>query len=131
VTRSLGTEATRWLVDGMNVIGSRPDGWWRDRRAAMEDLIARLERFALRDGRSVTVVLDGEPFQRDPRAAHIEVVFAPGGPGAADDEIVRRVAADPEPAALGIVTSDRNLARRVAASGAQVVSSGSFRRDLD
>ena len=27
----------RWLVDGMNVIGSRPDGWWKDRDSAMKE----------------------------------------------------------------------------------------------
>jgi hypothetical protein len=35
-----------WIVDAMNVIGSRPDGWWRDRRAAMEALISDLDRWA-------------------------------------------------------------------------------------
>ena len=51
---------TRWLVDGMNVIGSRPDGWWRDRRGAMRRLVEDLARL---EG-DVTVVLDGD----DPRA---------------------------------------------------------------
>src|ERR1700685_627690 len=31
--------AVRWLVDGMNVIGTRPDGWWRDRHRAMVNLV--------------------------------------------------------------------------------------------
>ena len=35
-----------WLVDASNVIGSRPDGWWRDREGAARRLIAELERFA-------------------------------------------------------------------------------------
>ena len=26
----------RWVVDGNNVFGSRPDGWWNDRTAAFE-----------------------------------------------------------------------------------------------
>ena len=39
-------EAMRWLVDGMNVIGTRPDGWWRDRDAAMLRLVDLLERWA-------------------------------------------------------------------------------------
>ena len=56
--------------------------------------------------------------------------FAPGGPNAADDVIARRVESDPEPASLAVVTSDRHLAERVAARGADVVSSGSFRRRL-
>ncbi|MGE5857760.1 MAG: RNA-binding protein, partial [Solirubrobacterales bacterium] len=35
----------RWLVDAMNVIGSRPDGWWKDRHAAMLRLVDQLERW--------------------------------------------------------------------------------------
>src|SRR5262245_30869674 len=31
--------AARWIVDGMNVIGSRPNAWWRDRPGAMRDLV--------------------------------------------------------------------------------------------
>ena len=35
-----------WIVDGNNVMGSRPDGWWRDRRGAQRRLVERLETFA-------------------------------------------------------------------------------------
>ena len=37
----------RLIVDGMNVIGSRPTGWWRDRPAAARRLIAQLQALAL------------------------------------------------------------------------------------
>ena len=40
----------RYLVDGMNVIGTRPDGWWKDRDAAMLRLVDRLERWSARTG---------------------------------------------------------------------------------
>ena len=36
----------RWIVDAMNVIGSRPDGWWKNRRGAMVRLVEQLERWA-------------------------------------------------------------------------------------
>ena len=49
----------RWLVDGMNVIGSRPTGWWRDRTAAMARLVEDLRAFARETGEPVTVVFDG------------------------------------------------------------------------
>ena len=57
----------RWLIDGMNVIGTRPDGWWRDRDAAMLRLVDRIERWAANDVRQgldrigpvMTVALDG------------------------------------------------------------------------
>src|ERR1700733_8276527 len=44
----------RWLVDGMNVIGTRPDAWWRDRHAAMVRLVDLLERWAAADGEGGT-----------------------------------------------------------------------------
>ena len=34
------------VVDAMNVIGSRPDGWWRDRAGAIERLVDRVDRWA-------------------------------------------------------------------------------------
>ena len=122
----------RWIVDGMNVIGSRPDGWWRDRDGAVDKLARRLAAFAARSGDEVTVVFDGRrPSRlRDEDAGNVGVVFA--GPGAsADDEITRRVAADPDSGSLVVVTSDDELAARVRAAGASVVGSGGFRRRLD
>jgi len=121
----------RWLVDGMNVIGSRPDGWWRDRDRAMEGLARRLDRFARESGQAVVVVFDSRP--RHPLDLDaVEVLFArSGGRDAADDEIARIVGADPDPASLRVVTSDSDLAKRVEARGATVFGAGSFRRRLE
>jgi predicted RNA-binding protein with PIN domain len=120
----------RWLVDGMNVVGSRPDGWWRDRHAAMLRLVDSLERFATATGHEVAVVFDGRPFELD-RGGRVEVGFAPGGRNAADDAIAERVAEDAEPGTLTVVTSDGELSERVRAAGADVETAGSFRRRLD
>ena len=49
------------LVDGNNVIGSRPDGWWRDRPGAARRLVAELQALAARTGDHITVVFDGRP----------------------------------------------------------------------
>ena len=51
----------RWLVDAFNVVGARPDGWWRDRPAAVRRLLDRLEAYADRTGEDVRVVLDSGP----------------------------------------------------------------------
>lgn len=120
----------RWLVDGMNVIGTRPDGWWRDRAGAMARLAADLGAWAsARPGDTVAVVFDGRP--RDVGApAHVDVAFAPGGRNAADDEIARRVTADTDPASLTVVTSDRELVARVRAAGAGVEGARAFRARL-
>jgi predicted RNA-binding protein with PIN domain len=121
---------SKWVVDGMNVVGSIPDGWWRDRQAAMRRLAGLLGEFAARSGEPVTVVFDGRPFEVPSEA--IEVVFAPArGPDAADDEIARMVAADPDPGSITVVTSDSDLAARVRAEGAEVAPSRAFRKRLE
>jgi predicted RNA-binding protein with PIN domain len=113
----------------MNVVGSNPDGWWRDRRGAMGRLAGRLADFQAQSGESVSVVFDGRPFEID--AGDVEVGFAPArGRNAADDEIARRVEADEDPGSLTVVTSDRNLSERVRRHGAEVMASGAFLRRL-
>jgi predicted RNA-binding protein with PIN domain len=114
----------------MNVVGSRPDGWWRDRRGAMRALVERLEEFARSTGDEVAVVFDGRPFELDDDGL-VEVGFAPGGRNAADHAIAERVEADDDPASVTVVSSDRELVERVRAAGAQVAPAGSFRKRLD
>src|SRR4051812_50195005 len=80
----------------MNVVGSRPDGWWRDRRAAMERLTSLLDAFAAETGDPLTVVFDGAPFDLSPQS--VEVAFATGrGPNAADHDIAAGGEQDPGP----------------------------------
>jgi predicted RNA-binding protein with PIN domain len=123
--------AVRWLIDGMNVIGTRPDAWWRDRHAAMVRLVDMLERWAAADGEEVTVVFE-QPPSPPISSTVIEVAHAPRPRrDSADDEIVRRVAADPEPGRVRVVTSDRWLADRVHAAGATVHPAASFRSQLE
>lgn len=114
------------VVDGMNVVGSRPDGWWRDRRGAMRRLVDALERHAVsaaEDG--VLVVFDGAPFAVDSR--RVEVRFASRrGRDAADDDIAELAAPG-----VTVVTSDADLERRVRERGGEVVGAGEFRRRLD
>jgi predicted RNA-binding protein with PIN domain len=121
----------RWLVDGMNVIGSRPDGWWRDRPGAMRRLAVQLADLAAESGEEVSVVFDGRAPRDAPEAPAVWVEFAPGGRNAADDRIAERVAADSDPSSLRVVTSDRELSERVRDAGADVVASTPFRRRLD
>lgn len=122
----------RLIIDGMNVLGSRPDGWWRDRPAAMAGLVKRLSVFAAGEGVDVRVVFDGRPHTRVEAAADgIEVGFAPGGPDAADREIVAILRADPEPATVVVVSSDRRLRNSVKAAGASSVGSSDLLRRLE
>jgi predicted RNA-binding protein with PIN domain len=121
----------RWLIDGMNVIGTRPDGWWRDRDAAMLRLVDRIERWAATEGEDVVVV-----FERPPsppiRSSVIEVANAPRPKrDAADDEIIRRLRQEPRPEVVRVVTSDRWLADRAGAIGAVVQGAEVFRSLID
>lgn len=121
----------RWLVDGMNVIGTRPDGWWRDRDAAMLRLVDLLERWAATAGEDVTVVFERKP-SPPIRSTVIDVLHAPKPKAnAADDEIVRLLRADPDPGAVRVVTSDRWLADQAWAAGASVEGSQAFRTRLE
>jgi predicted RNA-binding protein with PIN domain len=123
----------RWLIDGMNLIGSRPDRWWNDPDRAVRRLIEQLARYAAVTGEEVTVVFDRQPAGVAPGAhGGALVAFASRrGRNAADHEIVRMVADDRAAAPFRVVTSDRRLVERVRELGATVTSSAWFRRRLD
>jgi predicted RNA-binding protein with PIN domain len=121
----------RWLVDGMNVIGTRPDAWWNDRHGAMVKLVDMLERWAAANGEDVTVVFE-QPPSPPIRSTVIEVAHAPRPRrDSADDEIVRLLNADAEPGVIRVVTSDLWLTDRVHAAGATVQPSSPFRAMIE
>jgi hypothetical protein len=112
---------TLLIVDGANVVGSVPDGWWRDRRGAAERLRDRLADFVGRGlpghpgPLEIVLVVEGA-------ARGVESV--PGvrvdeAPGSGDDRMVELVAEAPDRACL-VVTADRELRRRVGELGAEV-----------
>jgi predicted RNA-binding protein with PIN domain len=120
-----------WIVDAMNVIGSRPDGWWRDRRAAMETLIADLDRWAAARDDSVTVVFERPP-QPPMKSSAVEIAFAPAAaPNSADDEIVRLVSGHRDASEIVVVTSDSELVERVRRAGATTHPAKTFRDVID
>jgi predicted RNA-binding protein with PIN domain len=121
----------RWLVDGMNVIGTRPDAWWRDRHAAMVSLVHKLEVWAATTGAEVTVVFEQPP--RPPiRSSVIEVRHAPRArKDSADDELMRVLRELGEPSGVRVVTSDNWLADRAHAAGASVEPARAFREAIE
>jgi predicted RNA-binding protein with PIN domain len=120
-----------WIVDGNNVMGARPDGWWHDRQGAQRRLVDRLEAFAETRDAPVTVIFDGRPHDAG-GGVRVAVRFARrAGPDAADDDVAALVEHHPEPVGLTVVTSDATLADRVRAAGARVVGAGAFLRELE
>ena len=113
----------RVIVDGNNVMGSRPDGWWRDKPGAAKRLVGELQEYSARTGDRIAVVFDGRPHAGLPEGVHEGVLVAYANRSdrnAADDRIVAEVATDGHPSSLTVVTSDRELVRRVEELGARV-----------
>ncbi len=123
----------RLVVDAMNVVGSRPTGWWRDRPAAVRQLLGRIQGLVAATGDEVVLVLDVAPPDL-PEGTYdgVRVVHARRvGSDAADDRITELVAEDPSPSTLEVVSSDRELRRRVRAMGAGALSAQDLLRRLD
>ena len=106
------------VVDGANVVGARPDGWWKDRAGAARRLHERLLVADL--DRDVVLVLEGaaKGGVAGGRDGHVTTVHAPRD---GDAEIVRQAhAAASSGADVLVVTADRLLSARVAGAGSVV-----------
>ena len=115
-------------MDGNNVMGSRPDGWWRDRTGAARRLVAEVIPLALGHGGVWTIVFDGmEPPRMPPSPECLIVVHTGHGRrDGADDRIVELVHERSDRAASLVYTSDAKLRTRVKALGTQVMGSGAL-----
>jgi hypothetical protein len=119
------------VVDAMNVIGSRPDGWWRDRAGAIRRLVGQVDRWAEGGEERVTVMLEHEP-REGIETERVEVAWArEGGRDAADQEILARLPGWLEEDEVVVVTSDRDLRMKARDAGAPVEPSRPFRAELD
>ena len=99
------------VVDGANVVGARPDGWWKDRAAAARRLHEGL-MVADTAYDEVVLVLEGaaKGGVRAGRDGHVRTVHA-GGAG--DETIVAEVrAAVQRGSRVAVVTADRVLRAR-------------------
>lgn len=131
--RALLTVRPAVVVDAANVVGSVPDGWWKDRAGAAARLRARLEGLAVSAGDlelggdawfpEVSMVVEGQARGIDDDASAVAIIRAEAaGDDAIVAEVERRVAGAETVIA---VTSDRELRERVERAGAgQVRSAG-------
>lgn len=108
------------IVDAANVVGSVPDGWWRDRRGAAERLRDSLVPYAAEglpgQAGPVEIVLVVEGAARE--VASVQGVRVEAAPGSGDDLIVALAAARGARSCL-VVTADRELRQRAEAHGAR------------
>lgn len=131
--RALLTVRPAVVVDAANVVGSVPDGWWKDRAGAAARLRARLEGLAVSADDlelggdewfpEVSMVVEGQARGIDDDASAVAIIRAEAaGDDAIVAEVERRVAGAETVIA---VTSDRELRERVERAGAgQVRSAG-------
>ncbi|MFD5228923.1 NTP pyrophosphohydrolase [Streptomyces qaidamensis] len=113
------------VVDAANVVGSVPDGWWRDRRGAAERLRDRLasEGVPAVSG-PVEIVLVVEGAARGVES--VPGVRVSSAPDSGDDHIVKVVASAGDRPVL-VITADRELRRRIGELGAEVAGPRSVR----
>ena len=109
------------VVDGANVVGSRPDGWWRDRAGAALRLHRRLAVADLSYD-EVVLVLEGQARSGVPAGQDgpLRTVHASRD---GDTAVLAAARAGVDAgASVVVVTADRALAQRVEAVGARVMS---------
>jgi hypothetical protein len=115
------------IVDGANVVGSVPDGWWRDRPGAAErlrDALADVAEHGLPDGRQevrppLEVILVVEGAAR--RVSGIDGVRVVAATGSGDDAVVDLLRREGGDRRCVVVTADRELRDRVQRLGAEVL----------
>ena len=120
------------LVDGNNVMGSRPDGWWRNRPEAAQRLVIEIGPLARSSGGMWTIVFDGPPPSgMAPADECLSVVHTGHGRrDGADDRIVEMVGALPNRAMVLVYTSDAGLRARLQALGAQVAGARTLLKEI-
>lgn len=124
---------TTWVVDAYNVLGARPDGWWRHRMLALAGLCDAMAAWRV-DTDELIVMVDGWPRAEVPERLHcgLDVRYARRrGPDGADRAIVGVVREAADPSAMTVVTSDAHLRTLVRDAGAAVLGAGTFRDLLD
>lgn len=133
------------IVDGANVVGSRPDGWWRDRRGAAERLRDRLAQLAARGIADevagvgagpgwlwwprIVLVVEGQARGVEP-VAGVEIATAQADGDTYIVAVTAEARSRPQDHVV-VVTADRELRSRVGDLGASVLGPGALLRELE
>ena len=141
------TAALQVVVDGANVVGSRPDGWWHDRAGAARRLAGQLVAALVGGPTKLATALAGPPGAAQltvhlvlegaaaraadlPTHPQLRVVIAPADGDATIAALVSELTGDPLDGDVIVVTADRELRARVRAAGAATVGPGVLLRAL-
>ncbi len=110
---------TTLIIDAANVVGSRPDGWWKDRAGAARRLHEQLLVADLPYD-DVVLVLEGQAKAgvKAGRDGHLRTVHAKG---AGDETIVEQARAAAQQGRTVVVTADRMLQARIGGVGAEAL----------
>jgi hypothetical protein len=129
------------IVDGANVVGSRPDGWWRDREGAARRLAGRIaaalttDRFGLAEAFGhpgadlrVHLVLEGAAARVEDLPSHpaLTIVRAHADGDSMIVAVATDLIVDGSGAAVIVVTADRALREQVRGSGAATTGPGTL-----
>lgn len=121
-----------WVVDGNNVYGSRPDGWWNDRDAAQRRFTQRVAEWCRTHDDHVVLVFDAPVAARTSElgGGNLEIIEAERrGRDAADHQIVGLVDELQDADQVRVVTSDKGLRARLP-GWVEVWGSGRFRDEI-
>ncbi|WP_425309603.1 hypothetical protein AADG42_12820 [Ammonicoccus fulvus] len=114
------------VVDAANVVGSVPDGWWRDRAGAAARVYAGLAAVTASYDR-VVFVLEGKARAGVPEGTQGSITTVHAA-GEGDDEIVAQCRSLAEgDVQITLATADRGLIARVASVGVRIVGPRSVR----
>ncbi|WP_405070685.1 NYN domain-containing protein [Kribbella sp. NBC_01510] len=125
------------VVDAANVIGSRPDGWWRDRPGAARRLLTKLAVLQQHlDDTDIIVILEGAARAAvsgpdAPDTGELSVVLAPGSGDDTIAAITAESTAQPNTPEVTVVTADRGLRQRIEPTGATPVGTRWLLDQLD
>ena len=130
--KETSTVFTNIFIDGNNVMGSRPDGWWRNRAKAANQLAAEVLLLACHTRAAWTIVFDGPrpPSAPTPHDCLTILHTDHRGRDGADNYIVQLVRSLPDPADTLVYTSDATLRARILALGAHVIGARSLLEEI-
>ncbi|NNF55157.1 MAG: RNA-binding protein [Acidimicrobiales bacterium] len=122
---------TAWILDGNNIMGSRPDKWWNDRPAAMERLGQEIAHWCWTHDDTVHLVFDGPHLSNVDALAggNLRIEFAQRSARNAADDVIVELAHTLDGADVTVVSADKGLKERLR-EGIKTEGPGSFLRRL-